>query len=308
MNIPSKKINVYILKALTLGLTQSPVWAAPSSCSNGGLTCTAPSIASGGSAYRVDNRAYAGLSWQLDGANGLIPDFILGARSLNINSSNSVNGADFNVRLRYKGVISFDSVRLSYVGGSREFMGNAGLGYSFTNSDILGTVAAQAAYSRLGVDYLFNKGSIKPYLEGNSLYAPKQVNEGTGSASCGSGDLQTVTANPPYNASASQSANGQTCALQLPPSDRRLKRSISLLTTLPNGIKIYSFKYLWSDIVYVGVMAQDLLEHTKWKEAVVHAKNGFYAVNYEMLGLRMKTIEDWNKEGLAAILATVATH
>ena len=213
MNI--KRLITLLLTAATCFLGHSAAWAAPipGSCSNV-YTCTAPSIASGGSAYRVDNRAYAGLSWGLDGANGLIPDLILGARSLNVNSSNSVNGADFNVRLRYKGDISFDSVRVSYVGGSRDFMGNAGLGYSFTNNDILGTVAAQAAYTRLGVDYLFNKGSIKPYLEGNSLYAPKQVNEGTGSTTCGSGNL--VTAGAPYNASPSQSANGQTCANYTP--------------------------------------------------------------------------------------------
>jgi hypothetical protein len=214
MNI--KRLILLFLTAATCFLAQSVAWAALGSCSNGYYTCTAPSIASSGSAYRVDNRAYAGLSWELDGANGFIPDLILGARSLNVNSSNTVNGADFNVRLRYKGDVSFDSVRLSYVGGSREFMGNAGLGYSFTNGDILGTVAAQAAYSRLGVDYLFNKGSIKPYLEGNSLYAPKQVNGGTGSTSCSSGTLQTVTSGAPFNASASQSANGQTCAVQNP--------------------------------------------------------------------------------------------
>lgn len=206
-----KKLALKIV-ILSSCLAQSSVWAAVASCTNSGYTCTAPAISDGGSSYRVDNRAYAGLSWELDGGNGFIPDLIVGARSLNVNSSNTVNGADFNVRLRYKGSVSFDSVRLSYVGGSREFMGNAGLGYSFSNSDILGTVAAQAAYSRLGVDYLFNKATIKPYLEGNSLYSPKQVNGGTGSTTCSSGSL--VTAGAPYNAPVGQQAGGQTCAVQ----------------------------------------------------------------------------------------------
>ena len=208
-----KKSIALAISTFTLFLGHSTAWAAAYYCSNS-YTCTAPSISEGGSAYRVDNRAYAGLSWELDGGNGFIPDLIVGARSLNVNSSNTVNGADFNVRLRYKGSVSFDSVRLSYVGGSREFMGNAGLGYSFTNSDFLGTVAAQAAYSRLGVDYLFTKGALKPYLEGNSLYSPKQVNGGTGSTTCSTGSL--VTAGAPYGASPSQSANGQTCAVQNP--------------------------------------------------------------------------------------------
>ena len=54
------------------------------------------------SASRTDNRVYAGLSWELNGSNGFIPDLVLGARSLNVNSSNSVNGADLNIRIRYK--------------------------------------------------------------------------------------------------------------------------------------------------------------------------------------------------------------
>ena len=127
------------------------------------------------SASRTDNRVYAGLSWELNGSNGLIPDLVLGARSLNVNSSNSVNGADLNMRIRYKNDISFDSVRLAYVGGSRNILGNAGLGYSLTNNDVFATAAAQSAYSRLGGDYQFSKESINPYLEGNSLYSPKAV-------------------------------------------------------------------------------------------------------------------------------------
>ena len=83
--------------------------------------------------------------------------------------------------------------------------------------------------------------------------------------------------------------------------DRRLKRSIRLLAKLHNGIKIYSFKYLWSDVVYVGVMAQDLLKNPTWKDAVITKANGFYAVNYVMLGLKMTTFAQWKKDGLASI-------
>ncbi len=85
------------------------------------------------------------------------------------------------------------------------------------------------------------------------------------------------------------------------PSDIRLKRDIHLLATLADGMKIYSFKYLWSDQTHVGVMAQDLLENPAWRGAVVTKANGFYSVNYAMLGLRMVALEEWNKNGLAAI-------
>ena len=199
------------LLSLAILLGQSIAWAAPSPGCGGTYTCSAPIVSANTSNYRIDNRAYAGLSWNLDGGNGFIPDLIFGARSLNVNSSDAVNGADFNVRLSYKGAVSVDSVRLSYVGGSRQFMGNAGFGYSFTNGSILGTAAAQAAYSRLGVDYLFTKETLRPYLEGNSLYAPKPVNSNEGSMVCASGAGALVSASS-VNASTGQSVNGLTCA------------------------------------------------------------------------------------------------
>jgi hypothetical protein len=86
-----------------------------------------------------------------------------------------------------------------------------------------------------------------------------------------------------------------------PASDIRLKRDIHLLATLDSGLKIYSFKYLWSDTAYVGVMAQDLLANSAWRDAVVTMPNGFYAVNYEELGLRMVTLDEWREQGLAAV-------
>ena len=135
------------------------------------------------SSSRTDNRIYAGLSWQLNGSNGFVPDIIFGARSLNVNSDNAVSGADFNLRLNLKKDISLDSMRLSYVGGSRNLLGNAGLGYSFINSGIFATAAAQSAYSRLGADYQFGNEKFTPYLEVNSLYSPDEQLAGV-STSC----------------------------------------------------------------------------------------------------------------------------
>src|ERR1017187_8317219 len=43
-------------------------------------------------------------------------------------------------------------------------------------------------------------------------------------------------------------------------SDRRLKAGVTRVATLPSGLGLYRFKYLWSDVEYVGVMAQDVLE------------------------------------------------
>jgi hypothetical protein len=73
-------------------------------------------------------------------------------------------------------------------------------------------------------------------------------------------------------------------------SDQRLKRDIHQLTTMPDGIKLYTFKYLWSDEVYVGVMAQDLLSNPQWKDAVLNSNIGYYKVDYSKLGLQMMTL------------------
>jgi len=78
-------------------------------------------------------------------------------------------------------------------------------------------------------------------------------------------------------------------------SDIRLKRDITHITTLDNGLKLYSFKYLWEDTTNVGVMAQDLLEDESYRDAVVTKKSGFYAVKYSFLGLRMTRPKEWNR-------------
>jgi hypothetical protein len=86
------------------------------------------------------------------------------------------------------------------------------------------------------------------------------------------------------------------------PSDRRLKRDIVWLAVLQNGMSIYSFRYLWSEEVHVGVMAQDLLAKREWRHAVVQQPDGFFAVNYARLGLRMTSLEAWKRDGIESII------
>ena len=87
----------------------------------------------------------------------------------------------------------------------------------------------------------------------------------------------------------------------LPVSDARLKRDIRLLTMREDGLRLYSFKYLWSDEEYVGLMAQDLLADPARMDAVKPIGNGFYGVNYAALGLRMTTLADWQAHGMEAV-------
>lgn len=80
-------------------------------------------------------------------------------------------------------------------------------------------------------------------------------------------------------------------------SDRRLKTGIRRLATLSSGLGLYRFKYLWSDIEYVGVMAQEVRE--LMPQAVIERPDGFLRVNYAMLGLEMQTYADWQKRHTA---------
>ena len=77
-------------------------------------------------------------------------------------------------------------------------------------------------------------------------------------------------------------------------SDVRLKRDIVAVGRLANGLKLYRFKYLWSDIEWVGVMAQEVLDVVP--EAVTIGWDGFYRVNYDLLGTKMLTFSEWQAQ------------
>ena len=92
-------------------------------------------------------------------------------------------------------------------------------------------------------------------------------------------------------------------------SDARLKMNIKPVAMLPNGLRLYSFQYRRNPTTtYVGVMAQDLLqsENSEFRDAVVVGSDGYYAVKYDKLGLKMLTLNEWravSTEFGAAILA-----
>lgn len=68
-------------------------------------------------------------------------------------------------------------------------------------------------------------------------------------------------------------------------SDIRLKADIEQVGVASNGLPIYNFRYLWSDARYQGVMAQDVLK--AFPDAVHTMPDGFLAVKYAMLGMKM---------------------
>ena len=74
-------------------------------------------------------------------------------------------------------------------------------------------------------------------------------------------------------------------------SDVRVKRDITPVAKLENGLQLYRYRYAWSDTLYVGVLAQEVLEVAPG--AVSRGADGYLRVNYARLGLRMQLWEEW---------------
>ena len=74
-------------------------------------------------------------------------------------------------------------------------------------------------------------------------------------------------------------------------SDIRVKRDIVAVGHLGNGLQLYRYRYVWSSRLYVGVMAQDVMEVVP--AAVTQGRDGYLRVDYRQLGLRLLTWEEW---------------
>ena len=79
------------------------------------------------------------------------------------------------------------------------------------------------------------------------------------------------------------------------PSDIRLKRDITLLGRLNDGLGFYRFSYNGGHTAYVGVMAQEV--QTVMPEAVVRGSDGYLRVFYDKLGLKFQTYDEWVASG-----------
>jgi len=64
-------------------------------------------------------------------------------------------------------------------------------------------------------------------------------------------------------------------------SDRRLKTDIEKIGEREDGLGVYVYRYLWSPVRFIGVMAQEVLKVKP--EAVIHTPSGYMAVNYGAL-------------------------
>ena len=234
----------------------------------------------------TDNRVYAGLKWTLN--EGIKPQAVFGFRHARTESNGNTNGGDISISAKIIDGFHLGKLRAKYFDGKEKVQGEVGGGFDFTKGLFAGA-GVHAPFSLIGLDLhpFINENKLEPYIQIDTIKKYKKNNSNSSECVIATTDLPGGF----YDNACTEGVI----------SDRRLKRSIHLLARLHNGMKIYTFKYLWSDVVYVGVMAQDLLQNPTWKDAVMTKANGFYTVNYSMLGLKMTTFAQWKKEGIASI-------
>jgi endosialidase-like protein len=75
------------------------------------------------------------------------------------------------------------------------------------------------------------------------------------------------------------------------PSDIRLKRDVTPIGRVADGINLYRYRYLWSDTIQLGVMAHEVAATRP--EAVHRGTDGYLRVDYARLGLRVQTWDGW---------------
>jgi hypothetical protein len=78
-------------------------------------------------------------------------------------------------------------------------------------------------------------------------------------------------------------------------SDLRLKHDIVLLGRLSDGLGYYRFVYNGGHTEYVGVMAQEV--RTVAPGAVTVGADGYYRVDYDLMGLPFETYKQWVDTG-----------
>jgi hypothetical protein len=86
----------------------------------------------------------------------------------------------------------------------------------------------------------------------------------------------------------------------LTPSDSRLKEDIRPIGRLPNGIKLYAFRYRGDDRYFAGPIAQDLLKDARFRDAVSIESHGFYQVDLSALGLDVVNAAAMHAAGMHA--------
>ena len=209
-----------------------------------------------------------------------------------------------------------------------QFYGTSVITANFGTGAVTGTISGINAYSVGGSGNNGNGGTLLGTVNNISLTATISGAEYTGTAAASAtagtafniagatgtvkgafyGPTTLAAPTPPetagvFNLSASNGTvvMGSFGAKQATPSDRRLKHDITPASTLPNGLKLYSWRYLGGSHRFTGVMAQDLLADARFAGAVAVDTDGLMRVDYGQLGYVPADLATMRAEGEAAI-------
>jgi hypothetical protein len=222
MNFSSKpSVSLHLARLLGVALLALPAvsQAGNVTCDNNGTSCTAPTTVTtpGSASSRNTTQAFAGVNWTF----GVGPDLVVGVRQTRTNSRQHVSGVRLEAVFPFSTAfskISFDRLRLRYVGGNRSAMYELGGGYSFSGQGFLGSAALQGQHISLGTDLIFGGMQWLPYVGFDTMAKPKRATSvaGTSSTTCPDGftltDAASLSISPTFiNVSPSDQLNGQTC-------------------------------------------------------------------------------------------------
>jgi outer membrane immunogenic protein len=178
-------------------------------------------------------------------------------------------GIEFKVRPDVIFSVGYQYVDFGHVG-----LASSVTSFGPTPFTVNATTHAQFQVATAGVSWLFPPGDKGPHGEWEGMYVGGHAGGAWGERT-----------------SASYSAPSLVFL-----SDARLKRDITPVGRRDDGLGLYSYRYLWSDTVYVGVMAQEVaLIHP---DAVVRgALDDYLRVDYSRLGLTLMTLPEWDARG-----------
>jgi hypothetical protein len=201
--------------------------------------------------------------------------------------------------------------------GAATFYGNASMTATFGTGAISGSITGIQAYTSSNSTPVgtVNDISFTAAIAGNSFAGATAASTTAGAAfntTGATGQIKGGFYGPNaaeaagiFNLSGGTNTIGMIGAfgmkLQPAPSDRRLKQDVEPLGRLPNGLRLYGWRYLGGQRRFAGVMAQDLLADPRFAGAVVVDGDGLMRVDYAAIGLIPDDMAAMQREGEAAV-------
>ncbi|MBU6207533.1 MAG: transferrin-binding protein-like solute binding protein [Alphaproteobacteria bacterium] len=220
------------------------------------------------------------------------------------------------------GLVTLASTSTNGVASVSDFYGTSNLTANFATGGITGSITGINAYSVGGgsgqtLYGTLNTIGLTAKISGSSFAGTTSVTGGAGTATAfdltgATGKISGAFYGPTaQEAAAVFSLSGGNNGVQLVGalgaklapvvSDRRLKTDIAPAGTLPNGLKLYRWRYRGEKHHFVGVMAQDLLADQRFAGAVIVDADGLMRVDYDAVGYHPADFARMSAEGEQAV-------